>query len=143
MKNKVFCTKVIAFDAAHRVPTHGGACQMLHGHRYTVEATFIAEELNSMGMIIDFAIIKNKLKTWLDQHWDHNVILDLSDKKLGDLISQNTGQKVFYLKSHPTAENLALYLFQEVCPLLFSDCIGLTCNRIRLYETPTSFAEVC
>ena len=140
---KIYCTKRIEFDSGHRVPTHDGICRMLHGHRYSVEATFVAEKLNSMGMVIDFAIIKKKLKTWIDDNLDHNVIFDTSDQELGELITKSTGQRIFYLDAHPTAENLALYLFEEVCPKLFAGYKEIKCSKIRLYETPSSFAEVC
>ncbi len=138
---KIFCTKRIEFDAAHRVPSHDGMCRMLHGHRYAVEATFTTKQLNNMGMIIDFSIIKTKLKLWIDQHWDHNTILDVVDIELGKMIQNSTGQKVFYLQNHPTAENLAIFLLCEVCPAIFIDYKEIYCSKIRIYETPNSFAE--
>ena len=108
------CTQILGFDSAHRIIGHSGNCKMLHGHRYTLEATFESDELNNLGMVIDFSIIKQKLTKWLNTNWDHNAILSIIDKDLGDKISKITGQTIFYLKVNPTAENMAYFLLHKV-----------------------------
>ncbi len=136
----IYCTKKIEFDAAHRIIGHDGGCQMVHGHRYAVEFTFASEDLNHMGMVIDFKEIKNRFKTWIDTNWDHNIILHKDDKILGDMIQGYTGQKVFYLDYNPTSENIAYYLFDSVLKEAFRDLpeyIPL-CKMIRVFESPTS-----
>ena len=138
-KNKISCSKRLEFDAGHRVPSHEGKCKMLHGHRYGAEFTFVTDDLDQSGMVIDFAIIKSRLKRWIDHYWDHNIILDQCDKDLGNKISAITGQNVFYLPYHPTAENMALHLLHDVCPSLFDQ---VQCVKVKLYETPNSYAEV-
>ncbi len=137
----ISCTKRIEFDSAHRVPSHSGACKMLHGHRYVLEVSFVTKNIDDSGMIIDFGIIKTRLKQWLDENWDHNTILSQSDKKLGDDIAAYTGQKPFYLINPPTAENMADFLYKNVIPELFNDFSDLKCVKLRLYETPNSYAE--
>lgn len=136
----ISCTRRIEFDAAHRVMEHESKCKYLHGHRYVIEATFIASELDKLGRIIDFGIVKELLGSWVDENWDHTTILYKEDEKLGKDISNNTGQKIFYLPSNPTAENLADYLLKEICPQLFSDK-SVKCTKIKLYETPNCYAE--
>ena len=37
------------FDAAHRIPGHGGKCANIHGHTYKVEAEFRDSELNELA----------------------------------------------------------------------------------------------
>lgn len=134
------CTRLLSFDAAHRVMRHESKCKYLHGHRYTVEATFEAEELDALGRVVDFGAIKEKLGNWLDTQWDHTAILHQEDAPLGDAIIAHTAQRVFYLPYNPTAENMAQYLLREVCPKLFPGT-GLACAKIRLYETPNCYAE--
>ena len=142
IKNKpITCTRSIAFDAAHRVMGHEGKCKHLHGHRYTLEATFAARALDTVGRVVDFAIIKELLGTWIDEHWDHTTILFDQDKPLGKAISAITGQKIFYLPANPTAENMAEYLFSQICPELFAS-MPIECVRVRLYETPNCYAEL-
>ena len=137
----ISCTKRIEFDSAHRVPGHDGACKMLHGHRYILEVTFGAQNIDESGMIIDFGIIKTRLKKWLDSNWDHNTILCQTDQKLGDDIGSYTGQQPFYLKNAPTAENMAHFLYFRIIPEIFNDFTDIRCIKLRLYETPNSYAE--
>ena len=135
------CTQVLSFDSAHRIVGHSGKCRMLHGHRYVLEATFQSDILNDLGMVIDFGEIKQKLKKWINNNWDHNVILYNRDKKLGTYISEITGQKIFYLQNNPTAENMASYLLITICPSIFKEN-KIKCIKIKLYETPNCYVTV-
>jgi len=137
----MYCTQIIQFDSAHRIVGHQGKCRKLHGHRYILEATFTAAALNNLNMIIDFAIIKNKLKTWIDKNWDHNTILSEADKSLGKVIEICTKQKIYYLSHNPTAEGMAHYILHTICPELFAD-EKAQCVAVKLYETPNCFAFV-
>ncbi|MBN8532302.1 MAG: 6-carboxytetrahydropterin synthase [Alphaproteobacteria bacterium] len=137
----ITCTRKLYFDAAHRVMEHESKCRMLHGHRYTVEATFEARELDAVDRVVDFGVVQELLGGWLDTHWDHNVILHENDRALGDRIAAETGQAPFYLPFNPTAERMAEYLLKEVIPGLFVQYPGLVCWHIRLWETPNSYAE--
>ena len=137
----ITCTRKIEFDAAHRVMKHSSKCKMLHGHRYVVEATFSAHQLDELGMVIDFAIVKEILGDWIDKNWDHNTILNDKDRELGDKISQMTGQKIYYLNCNPTAEEMANYLFTKICPKLFSE-YKISCTKIKIFETPNCYAEI-
>jgi len=137
----ITCTRRLEFDAAHRLMEHEGKCRNVHGHRYVLEATFAADKLDAVGRVVDFGVIKEKLGTWIDTHWDHNAILFEKDKALGDAIAGQTKQAIFYLPTNPTAENMAAYIFNVVCPGLFKDS-GLQCVSITLHETPNCRAEI-
>lgn len=140
MTSTITCTRKLEFDAGHRVVNHESKCKFLHGHRYVVEATFAAEELDALGRIIDFGVVKQRLGEWIDTYWDHTVILWKEDKILGDAITPLTNQEIYYLPYNPTAENLARYLKDTICPKLFKDEY-LHCTRIRIWETPNCFAD--
>lgn len=142
MKNTIItCSRRLEFDAAHRVMEHESKCKHLHGHRYALEAAFTADSLDSLGRVVDFGVIKEKLGGWIDANWDHNTILHIADKPLGEVIAAKTGQAIFYLPNNPTAENMAEYLFTEICPKLFAD-MGIRCTSIKLHETPNCSVEV-
>ena len=141
MANSMSCTRRLEFDAGHRLRNHEGNCKNLHGHRYVIEASFTADALDSVGRVIDFGVIKQRLGEWIDFYWDHNVILWEEDRALGNSIQAETKQEIFYLPSNPSAENMAHYLFHEVCPKLFGDT-GIACTSLRLYETPNCFVDV-
>lgn len=135
------CTRKIHFDAAHRILNHESKCKYLHGHRYVVEATFTSKDLDDKGRVIDFGAIKEILGGWIDENFDHNTILSTKDKSLGDSIEGQTNQKVFYLNYHPTAENIARFLFEEVCPALFKG-YEIKCVEIKVNETPNCHATI-
>lgn len=137
----IFATRKLHFDAAHRVMQHESKCKYVHGHRYVVEATFQAPELDVLGRVVDFGVIKERLGAWIEEHWDHATILYEKDKELGNHIEKITGQTVFYLPSNPTAENMAIYLLRVVCPTLFKES-DVQCASIRLNETPNCYAEI-
>lgn len=137
----ISCTRRIEFDSAHRILNHESKCKMLHGHRYALEATFIASELDNLGRVIDFGVIKEILGKWIDENLDHNTILSIKDKNLGDRISAITSQKIYYMQNNPTAENIANHIFQDICPKLFEKA-SVKCVAIKLYETPNCYSDV-
>ena len=137
----ITCTRRIEFDAAHRIINHESKCKMLHGHRYALEATFAATKLDDLGRVIDFGVIREVLGAWIDDNLDHNTILSIADKKLGENIAQETGQKIYYIEQNPTAENIAQYIFTKICPKLFADK-NVKCVGIKLYETPNCYTNV-
>jgi 6-pyruvoyltetrahydropterin/6-carboxytetrahydropterin synthase len=135
----ITCTRKIEFDAAHRVMNHQSKCKMLHGHRYVVEATF-AKELDALGMVIDFGIVKEVLGGWIIKNWDHNTILNIEDQDLGNEIAKITKQNIYYLDSNPTAENMAEYLRTKICTKLFLQH-NIVCQKIKIFETPNCYAD--
>ena len=137
----ITCSRIFNFDAAHRVKDHESKCKHLHGHRFVVEATFASDTgLDELGRIIDFGVLKETLGKWIDDNLDHSTILFIEDKELGDNISKHTKQEIFYLPFNPTAENIASYLFYQICPKLFTG--NIRCTKIKIYETPNSFTEI-
>jgi 6-pyruvoyltetrahydropterin/6-carboxytetrahydropterin synthase len=141
MTAKITVTRRLEFDTGHRLLNHEGKCRHVHGHRYALEATFSAASLDKLGRVVDFGVIKEKLGAWLDVHWDHTLVLSEQDRDLGDNIAKQTGQTVYYLPTNPTAENMAAYLFENICPALFKG-LGIKCEKLTLHETPNCKAEV-
>jgi len=67
------------FDAGHRLLNHCGKCASPHGHRYRVELTVRGSDLDKVGVVVDFSVLKARLKPWIDEHWDHTMILEKGD----------------------------------------------------------------
>lgn len=150
MKNTTI-TKMLEFDAGHRVLGHGGKCRFLHGHRYKAEITVEAWKLNELDMVIDFGDVKKLVGGWIDKHWDHNFIAHPEDPLIlnfpwlayHDASKDNEifGRLPFIMPNgNPTAENMAAVLFKEADSMLRDNRINVL--GVRLYETPTCFAEV-
>lgn len=138
---KTACRK-IEFCYGHKVTNHESKCLNLHGHNAVVlvYATPI-KDLDSLGRVIDFSILKTKLGGWINENWDHTMILYHKDKKTINLLNKVEKNKdIFILNQNPTAENLAHFLLWDVCPKLFKGS-GVIIYKIRFWETPNCFAE--
>ena len=79
-------TRQIAIDAGHRVMTHGSKCRHLHGHRYTIDATCTAPDLQHAGeqsdMVIDFGFLKDGMLAEIDEPCDHGFLAHIDDLEL-------------------------------------------------------------
>jgi 6-pyruvoyltetrahydropterin/6-carboxytetrahydropterin synthase len=130
----------IEFCAGHRLHRHGGKCEFFHGHNYVADFYVTADQVDDVGRLIDFAELKSLFKGWLDEHWDHGFLLCQEDYHGIDAIQRVTPNKMFILPYNPTAENMALYLLDHVCPeLLHGTNVRVT--RVAIWETPHASAE--
>lgn len=114
----ITCTRKLHFCAGHRLVGHESKCSMLHGHQYNVEVTAEAYgDLDKVGRVIDFSVIKETYDPWIQENWDHGFLLNYSDTHARNaLIEFSKGgvdQKVFFMLSNPTAENIAKFLGTE------------------------------
>lgn len=130
-------TKRLEIDAGHRLQKHEGKCRHVHGHRYAFDITVTAQQLDTVGRIIDFSVIKAKVGSWLDQHWDHGFIAESNDPMLVECAKRE--MKTFALSFPPTAENLAAEVARTAQRLLAGD--GIKVVSVVCWETPTSSAE--
>ncbi len=131
------CTRRIEFDAAHRVLRHESKCRNLHGHRYVADITVEADELDSVGRVVDFSAVKERVGGWVDQNWDHGCILSAADVDLAGLCREN-GWRLYLLTDNPTAEHMAAHLFASAEGLMPE---GIRVVAVRLYETPSCWVD--
>ncbi len=134
-------TRRLEFDAAHRVLGHEGKCKHLHGHRYVCEITVRANGLDNLGRVVDFGVVKERVGTWVDTHWDHNALLNATDPlwtnpEARDLAFPQVGPYLF--NGNPTAENIAAELFRIATKLLPPP---LEVVGVVVWETPNCRAE--
>lgn len=108
--------KTFYFDAAHRLPDYDGKCANLHGHRWRLDVVLEGMVNPRTGMVIDFSYIKEVVTQRIISLFDHN-----------DL---NT------IIENPTAENILFWIRDDLKVLL------PYLKRLRLYETPNSYAEL-
>lgn len=140
-------TRKLEWDSGHRVLNHGGKCKHLHGHRYVAEVSVSSgENLDALGMVVDFSVLKTRIGGWVDENWDHNLILHPDDPCLA--LSTNPaifGGKEPYVMpkvesghANPTAENMAKVLFWVSVALLADQPLSVV--AVRLYETPNCWS---
>lgn len=134
-------TRLLEFDAAHRVMNHESKCATLHGHRYKVEIEATADELDKVGRIIDFSVIKNTIGAWIDERWDHTTIVCRDDEQtVHALHAMPKFKEPFLTDWNPTAENMANFILRVVAPSCLHQT-GVKVIRVRVWETPNCFAE--
>lgn len=117
----------------HRVVGHENKCKHLHGHNYRIHFTCTADTLDSLGRVIDFGIIKQKLCEWLEIHWDHKMMLWEQDPLL-DALSQIAPDDLVVVPFNPTAEHMAAYLVEVVAPSQLAGT-GVSVCSVRIEET--------
>lgn len=127
-------TKEFNAEIAHRLHLHKGACQFIHGHSYKFFITATSEELQN-GMIIDFKMLKADIENVIGV-WDHSLLLFEGDP-LVPFVSALPGVKLYQLSFIPTAENMAVWLGEEMNKLRR----GYKVIGMKVYETSTSCAE--
>lgn len=139
---KIEAVRIVKFDAGHRVVNHESKCRTLHGHEYKAEIYCQADlgQLDSLGRVVDFSVIKSEVGGWIDEYLDHNMILFDEDPNLV-FIEQCEGLKrPFVIPCNPTAENLAALILEKANSLLEQYHIEVT--KIRLWETSNCYVEV-
>lgn len=140
-----YVTRRFVFDAAHRVLGHKGKCRHLHGHRYVVEVSAEAKELNGLGMVVDFSVLKEKVGWWIDEFLDHNTLLHKDDPllQLGrTLVASKVwvdefahfGRRPYIMDENPTAENIAKLVFEKSTQIL-KEFQGLRVVGVTIWET--------
>lgn len=129
------------FCAGHRLVGHEGKCQNLHGHNYVVEIYVTGQEQDAVGRILDFKLLKQKCKGWLDEHWDHAFVLWDQDENGLAAIRSSHPHRIYELPDNPTAENMAKHLLDEICPRILEGT-GASAFKVRLWESEETYAEV-
>ena len=85
------------FSAAHQLRLYDGKYENLHGHNWTAQVTVEADELNTIGVGIDFVELK-----------------EMVERILSRLDYQNINEISPFDKENPSAENIARWLFLEL-----------------------------
>lgn len=98
------------FSSAHRLPYYDGPCFRLHGHNYVLRVTLTGSPNPKDGMIRDFDEVRKKVWDGCLTQCDHHNLNDLMD--------------------NPTAENLVVWMWERLSPLVD----GL--SELKLWETP-------
>jgi 6-pyruvoyltetrahydropterin/6-carboxytetrahydropterin synthase len=138
----ITATRRIQFCAGHRVWKHESKCRNLHGHNYVAlfEARAVAGELDDIGRVIDFSVLKERLGGWVDANWDHGFIYHEEDvDTIAALDAMGPAQRRFGLQANPTAENMARFLLEVVAPIELHGT-GVEVVQVTLWETENCYA---
>ena len=120
-------------SAGHRVVKHESKCRHLHGHNYRVHFHVTADELDSLGRVMDFGVIKSKLCMWLEANWDHKMLIWEEDPMLR-VLEENFPGDIVVVDFNPTAEQMAEYLVEVIGPHQLKDT-GCKLRKVVIEET--------
>lgn len=112
--SRIFAIRYHDISCGHRVFGHESKCARLHGHNYRVHFHCEADNLDTLGRVLDFSSIKARLCMWLEDHWDHRFLLWEKDPALSVL--RELDDTVVAVPFNPTAENMAQHLAEYVGP---------------------------
>jgi 6-pyruvoyltetrahydropterin/6-carboxytetrahydropterin synthase len=109
------------FSAAHHLRGYAGKCANNHGHNFRVRVTVAGPELDPVGMLIDFGVLKGWVRE-LCERFDHQSINDIPP----------------FTEINPTTENLARYFAEEIARRLPAS--GPRVSKVWIQETDTNVA---
>jgi len=130
-------TRRFEWDAGHRITRHESKCRHPHGHRYVAEIEVVSDDLDEVGRVVDFGVLKERIGAWIDREWDHAFLLCRGDPLIQVFLEH--GFRIFVFDDEPTAETMVAYLW-TIAETLLPARLHLT--RVRVYETPNCWAEM-
>jgi len=137
-------TRYHDISTGHRVHGHESKCANLHGHNYRIHFTVMSRknQLDTIGRVVDFSVVKTTLCEWLEYNWDHKFLIWSQDPIVPLLMSLDEfSKKQRYQKDYgivqvpfnPTAENMAQYLVDFIGPKLLTPDLVLI--EVKIEET--------
>jgi 6-pyruvoyltetrahydropterin/6-carboxytetrahydropterin synthase len=112
-------TREFTFDSCHKLIDYDGKCANLHGHTYHLQISLKRRIDSETGMVIDFGDLNKIVSKLVLEKIDHVYLNDVMD-------------------INPTAENMICWIWKQ----LEKEPIGELLSKIKLWETPNSFATI-
>ena len=130
--------------AAHRQWKHPGHCAGIHGENWTIDFTFKSDTLDNQNFVIDFGNL-GALKKFLEDNFDHTLLLDKDDPCLPDLqllvFRYPTMAKIVPLAS-ASAEGIAKFVFDFASDFIHAKTNGrVFLARVEVYEDEKNSAS--
>jgi 6-pyruvoyltetrahydropterin/6-carboxytetrahydropterin synthase len=113
------------FAAGHALRGYRGKCENVHGHNYRVRVVIEGEQLDAIGLLVDFSELKQIMRAVIEK-LDHQFLNDVPP----------------FDELNPSAENMARYFYKEISRELKG---GSRPNPVRvaavkIWETDTATA---
>ena len=109
------------FAAGHALRNYKGKCENVHGHNYRCQVTMAGEQLDDIGLLVDFVELKRVVHVVLDR-MDHQWLNEFPP----------------FDRLNPSAENMAKFIYDEVSAGLGNS--NARVSGVRLWETDTASA---
>ena len=111
------------FSAAHALRGYRGKCENMHGHNWKVEVYVRGEQLDQVGMLVDFKELKAATRRVM-KYLDHQNLNEL---------------KPFDVEINPSSEHLAGFILHKVAEQVSDPRVRV--YKVRVWETPSTCAS--
>lgn len=120
---KYTVSQICYFSAAHVLRDYPLACERLHGHNYKVIIAVSANQLDKLGMVVDYVVVQEIAYKYINV-LDHQYLNNIPpfDKEL-----------------NPTAENVAAWLFNNIAQDLNDSRVQL--ESVTIWETDHNYVK--
>jgi len=134
----------IGLSACFRQPNAHSHCKFLHGYSLAFRFTFQAAELDERNWVVDFGGLK-PLKKWLEDTFDHKVVLDEHDPMmyhfetlqtvgLAELtVLDGVGVEMFAKHAYNFADKLVREMTDNRCWVVSVECMEHGANSAIYY----------
>ncbi len=112
----------LSFSASHQLRDYKGKCERLHGHNFRVRVTVSAEELDDIGMVMDFHEL-DELMRRAAAPFDHRHLNDVA----------------VFCEENPTSENIAKRVGEAIVKAVADRAPRVRCCEV--FETDRSMAR--
>lgn len=109
------------FSAAHQLRGYRGKCENLHGHNWRVQVTVSSEDLNGIGLAIDFHELK-ELTVEVLKNLDHSFLNDVFP----------------FTELNPSSENIAKWIHESLRKKLNGKEVSL--SAVTVWESDSASA---
>jgi 6-pyruvoyltetrahydropterin/6-carboxytetrahydropterin synthase len=146
--------KSFTVESGHMLSKHPERCRFPHGHTRRIEVVVSSERLDANDMVLDFKVLRLALEDHIERY-DHSMALNGDDPILKEMERIYPGSTIAFDGIDPTTEAIAKEIFDYTAKIL-REGFEATANsgvtyripagatrveRIRVWETPTSWAE--
>lgn len=109
------------FSAAHQLRKYRGRCEKMHGHNWRVQVTVSSENLNDIGLAIDFHELK-----------------DITEEVLRSLDHSLLNEVFPFTELNPSSENIAKWIFDSLRKKVSDKNVSL--SSVTVWESDSSSA---
>lgn len=140
-------------ESGHMLSKHPSLCRYPHGHTRRIDIVLSASDLDQSEMVCDFRVIRLAVGEFVAR-FDHSLAINSRDPLLKELSSVRE-RLVIFEDTDPTTEAMAGMIFEHIAAEIaqqktYADADGASyrfpqgvrLERVRVSETPTSWAEV-
>lgn len=128
--------KEFRWEMGHRLPFHEGKCKNLHGHSYKCMVELNGDILDGK-MVLDYYDVKKVIEPIIE-NLDHSFIACSDDKELIEAL-EKLNSKIVVVEFQTTAENLCIYLLNEIKNSNLP--ANIKSIKVKVFETENTYAE--